>query len=268
MKNLTLNELFKFVRELTGQTQVDVSSAAGITHQSLLKFEKGQASLKKETLKGMAVALSINSEYIDGKSSYPFNNRTGLIKMFATEGGIFQSLLEPLYFVAEFNHRIDLIFLIAPNDIENKLFRKLGLLWIFALAFTDGHGNIFLLRGKKEKHLINLAVGIPSLIFKILESNCLFAIAQHKADKYLFDKIRAWNDVSREDIEPLFHEVNFNEVNKEISDDEGEQLKVQREKTMKPLSELDLVIIQSMRAEKLSHDEVLKFIKSAKSPIP
>jgi transcriptional regulator with XRE-family HTH domain len=253
MKNTTINELFKIIRKFTGRTQVELTSTAGISYQSLQKFEKGQISISKDILKKMAEVIYISPDFIDGKSSYPFNRPTDLITMIAPEGGIFEPLLAPLYFVAEFNNRIDLIFLIAPKDIENKLFRKLGLLWIFALAFRDSHGNIFFLKGRKEKDLINLAVGIPSLIFKILESNCLFSIAQLKTDKDLFEKIRTdWNDVSRGDIEPLFHEVNFNEVNKELSDDEGEQLKIQREKAMKPLSELDLVIIQSMRTDRKS----------------
>jgi DNA-binding XRE family transcriptional regulator len=260
-KNPTLSDLFKFVRESMGRTQGEVASAAEITQQSLHIFEKGQASLAKETLKKMAVPLSINPEYIDEKSPYPFANPAGLIKMFATEGSVSKSVLEPLYFVSGFDKRLDLIFLVSPDNIENKLFRKLGLLWIFSIAFRDGHDNIFLLRGKKD--LINLEVGFPPLVFKILESKCLFSIAQHKADKGLFDKIKEkWSDVSRQDIEPLFHEVNFEEVNKEWTDDEKIQLTSQRGLLMDTLSDLDLIIIKSMRDARVSHDEILKFIKS------
>jgi hypothetical protein len=68
--------------------------------------------------------------------------------------------------------------------------------------------------------------------------------------------------VSRQDIEPLFHEVNFEEVNKEWTDDEKIQLTSQRGLLMDTLSDLDLIIIKSMRDARVSHDEILKFIKS------
>jgi hypothetical protein len=190
--------------------------------------------------------------------------------VFATEGKIFKTL-EPLNFVVQFNRRIRMISLIAPPEKINKLYSKLGIPWIFAVAFSDDEKNIFLIRGKKE--LINLAVDWPILMSQIIKSKCVFAIAQKEAGMDLFDKIRTLDVLSRDDIEPLFLEVNFDNVNKELTDnvnkeltdDEEEQLEVQRKYAMKPLSELDLIIIRSMREGRVSHEEILNFIKSKRS---
>jgi transcriptional regulator with XRE-family HTH domain len=266
MHNLRLNELFKFVRESIGRTQVEVSSAAGITQPSLQKYEKGQASLSKEVLIKMAESICLDPEYISGKSQYPFKSN-GLIKMFAQEGGVSKSLLDPLYFVADFSSKIDLICLVAPADLLNKLYKRLGLPWIFALAFRNDRDSIFLLRGKKEKELVNLAVSFPALIFNILKSKCVFSIAQKEVAKGLFDKIRKWDTVSRKDIGTLFTEkdIDFKEVNKDLTYNEARQLIAQRNILRDTLSELDLIVIKAMREERVSHEELLKFINSRKS---
>jgi len=92
MDKLSANKLFKLVRELTGKTQPEVSAGAKITYQSLQQFEKGQASLSKETLKLMAKALYINPAYIDDTVSYPFKSNGRLIKMFMPDGVVFDNL--------------------------------------------------------------------------------------------------------------------------------------------------------------------------------
>lgn len=267
MHNLALNELFKFVRESMGRTQVEVSSSAGIAQPSLQKYEKGQASLSKEALLKMGATICLDPEYISGRSQYPFKSG-GLIKMFAQQGGIFKSLLDPLYLVADFSSKIDLICLVAPAEMLSKIYRKIGLPWIFALAFRDDRDNIFLIRGKKEKDLINLAVSFPALIFYILKSKCVFSIAQKEVTKRLFDRIRNWDAVSRKDIAALFTEedMDFKEVNKDLTYDEARQLIAQRNILRNTLSELDLIVIKAMREERVGHEAVLKFINSRRSP--
>ncbi|HYA14872.1 MAG TPA: helix-turn-helix transcriptional regulator [Syntrophales bacterium] len=250
-----------------GRTQVEVSSAAGIAQPSLQKYEKGQASLSKEVLIKMGETICLDPEYISGRAQYPFKSSSGLIKMFAQEGEIFKSLLDPLYLVADFSSKIDLICLVAPAEMLSKIYRKISLPWIFALAFKDDRDNIFLIRGKKERDLINLAVSFPALIFNILKSKCVFSIAQKEVTKKLFDKIRNWGAVSRKDIAALFAEkdVDFKEVNKDLTYSEARQLIAQRNILRDTLSELDLVVIKAMREEKVSHEAVLKFINSRRS---
>ena len=94
MDKLAVNKLFKLVRELTGKTQPEVSAGAKITYQSLQQFEKGQASLSKETLKLMAKGLYINPAYIDDTVSYPFKSNGRLIKMFMPDGVVFDNAEE------------------------------------------------------------------------------------------------------------------------------------------------------------------------------
>jgi len=264
---MKINEIFKRVREYQGRKQHEIAHLAGITHQSLSGFESEISTLSKNTQKEIAGHLGLNPDYIDGGVVNPFKSDR-LIKVLIKEGILFENF-EPLYFVAQFSSRITLIGLIAPPEVMKKLYRKLGITWIFAITFADSLGNIFLLRGKRD--LINFAVDWRNLRRKIskvsVESNCLFSISQYVADKDLFEKIRVWDPVSKKDIEPLFHNVDFKEVNKEWTEDEEKQLTSQRSLQLDTLSELDLIIIKSMRDEKVSHDEILKFIKSKKSSI-
>ena len=165
MDKLSVNKLFKLVRELTGKTQPEVSASAKITYQSLQQFEKGQASLSKETLKMMAKALYINPEYIDDTSLYPFKSNGRLIKMFMPDGLIFDNL-EPLYFLSKLNKQMRIITLIAPFP-ELKRFSNIGLPLIYAIALKDDHNNVFLFRRKKEKDIFNLSSDYPSPIVKL-----------------------------------------------------------------------------------------------------
>ena len=160
MDKLSVNKLFKLVRELTGKTQPEVSASAKITYQSLQQFEKGQASLSKETLKMMARALYINPEYIDDTSLYPFKSNGRLIKMFMPDGLIFDNL-EPLYFLSKLNKQLRMITLIAPFP-ELKRFRNIGLPLIYAIALKDDHKNVFLFRRKKKKTYSTCQLIIPA----------------------------------------------------------------------------------------------------------
>ena len=268
-----INEIFRMAREVQGITQqelVDRIETDTLTHSAISHFEAGKANISTKKLRSIAKVLSLNPDFAEDATVNPFKNTTGVIKMFATEGKLFKTL-EPLYFVSQFNRRIRLLSLIAPPEVINKLYSKLGIPWIFAVAFSDDEKNIFLLRGRKD--LINLAVDWPVLMTQIIRSKCVFSVAQQEASKDLFDKIKTSDALSRDDIEPLFLEVNFDNVNreltdnanKELTDNEEEQLEIQRKYAMKPLSELDLIIIRSMREEKVSHEEILNFIKSKRS---
>ena len=263
MDTLTLPALFKKMRTSTGRTQAQLASVAGIAHQSLQKFERGKASLAKETLKKMGKAIYINPEYIEGRFSYPFeSNGRLIIKMFADDQNIFASLLGPLYLISGYASKIEVVCLRVPCNMIKKLYRKLGLPWYFAILFRDDKGNTFILRGWNVKNLTNFATAFHDLIFSISKSKCLFSIADMKCDNDLYDKIVAWDDLSKDDVEQLFQQAEFYDANKDITLSEEKILKLMRQYNIELFTELDMVIIKAMHEEKISHGEVLKYIRT------
>jgi transcriptional regulator with XRE-family HTH domain len=271
MKFSKINEFFKYARELKGDSLFNVSSSAGISYQSLQKYEKGQSALSKETLKRIAETLSINMEYVEGRSNYPFKNENGLIKMFIQEKLLYESF-EPLYWIASLNKRIQILTLIAPGPERLKTY--IGLPLIYAMAFTDSYNNIFILRRKKERDIINWAGEFPLPIVKLTKisqlNNSILSIAQAGLKERTYEKIRDWHSLSRTDIEPYFKKANLVEDANSVEIDlsytveEKNQRDIQRSIGIEALSELDFLIIKAMRENEVTHADVLKYIKSNK----
>jgi len=261
--NLSVNKLFKLVRELTGSTQPEVSASAKITYQSLQQFEKGQASLSKETLKMMAKALYINPKYIDDTSLYPFKSNGCLIKMFMPDGLIFDNL-EPLYLLSKLNKQLRIITLIAPFP-ELKRFMNIGLPLIYAIILKDDHENVFLFRRKNKKNIFNLSADYPSPIVKLTkisqEYKCVLSIAQKELSRDVFDKIRDWNLLSIEDIKGLIdEEINFTKLF-EPTESEILQLELQRNIEVENLSSYELMLINEIRTKDIAIEKVSKMLK-------
>jgi transcriptional regulator with XRE-family HTH domain len=269
MKDLKINEFYKYARDLKGDSLASVASRAGISYQSLQKYEKGESTLSRETLRRIAAILSINMEYVEGRSNYPFSSENALIKMFVQEKLLFESF-EPLYWIAGLNKRIKILTLIAPNSEGLKT--HIGLPLIYALSFADSYNNIFILRRKKERDIINWAGEFPNPIVKLTKisqvNNSILSIAQAELKVKTYEKIKNWNSLSRADIEPYFkkanliEEANSVEIDLSFTTEEKNQRDIQRSIGIEALSELDFMIIKAMRDNKVSHADILKYIKS------
>jgi len=263
MDNLSVGKLFKLVRELIGKTQPEVSASAKIAYQSLQQFEKGQASLSKETLKMMARALYINPDYIDDTSLYPFKSNGRLIKMFMPDGLIFDNL-EPLYFLSKLNKQMRIITLIAPFP-ELKRFRNIGLPLIYAIALKDDHKNVFLFRRKNKKGIFNLSADYPSPIVKLTkisqENKSAISIAQKELSRNAFDKICDWNLLSLKDIKDLIdEEIKFTKLF-EPTEAEIVQLEYQRTMGIESLSRYELMLINEIRTKDIAIEKVSKMLE-------
>jgi transcriptional regulator with XRE-family HTH domain len=263
MDKLSANKLFKLVRELTGKTQPEVSAGAKITYQSLQQFEKGQASLSKETLKLMVKGLYINPAYIDDTVSYPFKSNGRLIKMFMPDGVVFDNF-EPLYLLSKLNNQLRMITLIAPFP-ELKKFSNIGLPLIYAILLKDDHNNVFLFRRKKEKDIFNLSSDYPSPIVKLTkisqENKSVISIAQKELSKDVFDKIREWDSLSITDIKYLIDEETTFTKLFEPTEAEIVQLELQRNIGVENLSSYELVLINEIRTKDIAIEKVSKMLK-------
>ena len=263
MNKLTVNKLFKFVRELTGKTQPEVSASAKITYQSLQQFEKGQASLSKETLKLMAKTLYINHDFIDDSAKYPFKSSGRLIKMIVPDGVLFDNF-EPLYFLSKLNKQLRMITLIAPFP-ELKRFSNIGLPLIYAILLKDDHNNVFLFRRKKEKDIFNLSSDYPSPIVKLTkisqENKSVISIAQKEISRDVFDKIREWNSVSMADIKYLINEETAFTKLFEPTESEITQLELQRSIGVENLSSYELMLINEIRTKDIAIEKVSRMLK-------
>jgi transcriptional regulator with XRE-family HTH domain len=242
---MQIHEVLKKTREALGKTQEEIAAAVNMKRQELQRYEHG-GGLPQTKLREISKLLHIDPEYAVGKASYPFQSDE-LIKMVAKEGWTFENTLQPLSMVANFNQRIKLIHIVAPDELLKKLYKMLGLPWIFALIFMDDVGNIFLLRGKKDNDLINLSISFPQYLIKVIkETNCSFFVGQKKADKKLLDKIRNWN-VTKKDMRRIFDEVNLMEVDPPETEEERKQLKYQRSQGMKAFSNAETFVMKNIR---------------------
>ena len=262
MDRIPIGRLFKLVRELTGCTQPDISASANITYQSLQQFEKGQASLSKESLKMMAKALYINPEYIADGSVYPFKSDGRLIKMFMPDGLIFDNF-KPLYSIFRLNKQLRMITLIAPFP-ELKKFTNIGLPLIYAIVLKDDHDNVFLFRRKKEKDIFNLSGDYPSPIVKLTkisqEYKCSLSIAQKELKRDVFEKIRDWTLLSIEDLKDLIdEEIKFMKLF-EPTEAEVLQLELQRTMGIGCLSAYELMLIDEIRTKNIAIEKVSKIL--------
>lgn len=256
---MQIHDVVKKTRDALGKTQDDIAGVVKIKRQALQRFEKGRGGLPPDTLRKIADLIHLDPDYVAGTSLYPFRKSKNLIKMFIQEGLLLEGL-EPLYWISEFNKKINLVALIASVP-ELKRYKNLGLPLVYALTFTDDIGNVFLLRRKKERDIINLAGDFPHPIVKLISTNCILTFSQADIGRDLYAKIRDWDAVSRRDIEDVFKKLDFVEVSPPGTFEEQKQLKLQRSMGIEPLSELDLLIIKAMRDERVPHESILKFLR-------
>lgn len=245
-KNLGL--LFEITRKALGLSQLDVAGTVKIDRSAISHFEAGRATISSDKLHDMASLLHINPDYIDGKSEIPFKS-DDLIKFYVK--GLIPEL-EALYILILYNQQLELISLIPPMNILERLktlpsFRTLAALFdthtlfglmIYAVAARDAENNIFLVRHKNPNEF--LIWGKQDL--KSLVSNTIIATGKNpekivftrqEITRELYEKIRSWNNIKRKDIEPLFTKQSREEyVN--LSTDEKDLIELIRGKKLDP----------------------------------
>jgi len=102
---LKLNDIFKLVREASGQKQTHIADKVGISHVALSRFEKGQSTLSTETLCSIAPYYFLNDDFIKGDNVNPFKSEGKLIKFFISP----RIGLLPDLSLIQFKNRIKLI---------------------------------------------------------------------------------------------------------------------------------------------------------------
>jgi len=214
---MTLNTLFKLVRELQGKDQTVLARAIGLkTSSAISKFEKGEKSpLSEETLKKLASLLQMNPDYITGASLNPFSSPE-LVKMYLPEEDIgIKVLFTPIKIIAEANQRIEIVTLLPARKFEFMEKIETGTILepgTYAIAIKDQDGNMFLFRRKSPSAYI---MADRSMLAQLEEiSDHKDKDIRHRTRKLkrdLFEKIRNWN-VLREDIEPFFSNRKLIEV--------------------------------------------------------
>jgi len=247
---MNLSFLISTIRKSKGITQEELARKVQKNRSAIAQFEKGHASLSKETLSKIAIDLDINPEYIVGNVSNPFSSDK-LIKLFLT--GIFPEYF-PLYLLVLYNQSLEFISLIPPMNIIEKMrflptLRTIGALrnfesflgkMVYAVCARDVDGNIFIFRRKQINDFvlwgkIDLESFMSSAIANYGKDKSRFSFRVKEIDKELFNKIKDWT-VEREDIEPM-----FSKPISALNEQEKELIVTLRERRIEPTSVLNLI---------------------------
>ncbi|MGO9016650.1 MAG: helix-turn-helix domain-containing protein [Dissulfurispiraceae bacterium] len=208
VKNLAI--LFSATRKSLGITQAEIANQIEVDRSSIAQFERGHAALSTETILRIAPLLSINPDFVTGKTSNPFLSDE-IIKMFLPEK---MDMTWPdfsmIYLLLDSNKRIDFFYLLMPPVFGTKLARLgYGEGYVYAVAVRDGDGNYFLFRTRprpairRPGHIAGTQELQTEIKAKALQAGKRVSFSVHNLDEALFERIRDWT-VERSDIEPLF----------------------------------------------------------------
>ncbi|HNQ62752.1 MAG TPA: helix-turn-helix transcriptional regulator [Syntrophorhabdaceae bacterium] len=202
--------MFKIARELQGIKQTELANFVGIKQQSIVPFENGKASLSHQTLCKMASFININEAFLSGDSPNPFSSDK-LIKMKLPDrllGGVDYTII---YFLSEKNEELDVVFLVAPLMVYERLLSRTALENpVFAIAIKDKDDNYFLFKRKSSDPLIGereLQIETKAIAEK---NNHHISFRIHKIDEKLYEKIKKWS-VENDDIK-IFFSTNENKI--------------------------------------------------------
>lgn len=254
MNKMKPQDIIKNIREYSGKTQHQIAEILNIKYQTIQRYEK-KGSIPANILRELCGILNIDPEYILGKSEYPFKSGD-LIKMFVSEN-IFKFTLDPLYFVASFNKNIYVIYLTSYERSEfTNIDHKVTLPKVYAIAFKDDHNNYFLLRRRKVNKTINPNEIFPTTINKIISMKCKFHIESKEiGNSSVYEKIKNWDDVKRDDIEKLFKEAKFESIFN-LSEELKEQLRQQEILGIDYISKYKLIMMKDIDDLGFSPEEV------------
>ncbi len=237
---MVFRQLFRLTRTMQGITQTKVAEAVGISHQAVNSFEKGSTSLSIATLRKMAISVNINPDCLSDPSTNPFLSNK-LIKMEFPENLFIPGLnFQIIYFMAEKNKLLKIIFLFSNSILTKKILK--GMVFenpVIAITCQDINKNIFLL--KRKKSVMAPIVGDRELrleLSKYINDKKSVIIKDLEVNDVLLKKIRD-GSVTKEELEPLFGEGD------DIVLDEGERM-----------------IILKKREKKISNSELLSYIEN------
>jgi transcriptional regulator with XRE-family HTH domain len=215
---------------MQGIKQTILAQEVGLSKSAIAKFESRTSSLSLTNLKKIASVLSINPDYLDNNKLNPFKSDK-LIKMTLPPALSLKTDFSLIYFLAENNQNLT-IAMLTPEDMFpfNILSDTIFAYPIYAIAVKDQDDNMFIFR-KKEKSVYTAAItGEKKLELELnriaKEQGKIMHVYTRGIDRTLYKKIQSWDDLTREDLNPLFnfssdaefHMINCKFVNKCIKD--------------------------------------------------
>jgi transcriptional regulator with XRE-family HTH domain len=214
-----LSDLFKTVRQMQAIKQSEIAEYLGISQSSIAKFETGIAALNIERLKKVASYLSINPDFLENEHANPFKSEEP-IKMFLPTRFTVKIDFSLIYFIVESNYKVDLLFLSPNAFFIGKLTKDTVFEYpIYAIVLRDQDDNMFIFR-RKEKSYLNAAItGEKHLEVELnklaKEYDKIIRISTVEIDKKTYNKIQAWDDLTRDDLIPLFNNDIINKLCRE-----------------------------------------------------
>ncbi|MHB8880077.1 MAG: helix-turn-helix domain-containing protein [Thermodesulfovibrionales bacterium] len=207
---LTINQATRAMREMKGLSQAEVAASMGTNQSSLARFESEKTKLPMEKVEEIATHLKINTKYFDNPTLSLFNAAPGeLLRMIIPERRVTMELDLSFFtdVLAEVSNRLDVIFLTPEGGLLSKI-TYFSDIPIYSIAARDNHNNIFLFRRRTASHLLATIVKVNELQLSMAEKaarkKSVITFSYRRIDAPLYDRIKAWNRVERQDIEPLF----------------------------------------------------------------
>jgi len=149
-----LSELFSTVRRLQGLKQTEIARHLGVTHGAIANFEAGRTKLSLDSTVKIATILNINPLFLTGESQNPFKSND-LIKFRLPESILGSIDYSIIYFIAEHNKYLHIIYFITSSTIYSKFLDKTVFAYpVIAIAIKDTDNNIFLINRKTRYPLV------------------------------------------------------------------------------------------------------------------
>ncbi|ACD94582.1 helix-turn-helix domain-containing protein [Trichlorobacter lovleyi] len=221
---MRIAELFRRAREAKGLKQSDIADQCGISRSALARFETGSLRLAEETLLLIAPLLDIDPEFLRGNAKIPFKSPTGsLIKYVVDKYHVNSDVL--LSRLLALSDVLEIYYLSPPLTIVDRI-RHLNVASnpTYALLMKDEAGNVYLFRCKSPKDFLAWDDSISSWQN---EQRKMAGKGGHFEpliiSKELFEKIRDWQDIDKEDLDAVFSQKTENLIYKGIALSEAEK---------------------------------------------
>lgn len=149
-----LSELFSTVRRLQALKQTEIARHLGVTHGAIANFEAGRTKLSLDSTVNIATILNINPLFLTGESQNPFKSND-LIKFRLPESILGSIDYSIIYYIAEHNKYLNLIYFISSSPVYSKFLDKTVFAYpVIAIAIKDADNNIFLINRKTRYPLV------------------------------------------------------------------------------------------------------------------
>lgn len=221
---MRISELFRRAREAKGLKQSEIADQCGISRSALARFETGSLRLAEETLLLIAPLLDIDPEFLRGNAKIPFKSPTGsLIKYVVDKYHVNSDVL--LSRLLALSDVLEIYYLSPPLTIVDRI-RHLNVASnpTYALLMKDEAGNVYLFRCKSPKDFLAWDDSISSWQN---EQRKMAGKGGHFEpliiSKELFEKIRDWQDIDKEDFDAVFSQKTENLIYKGIALSEAEK---------------------------------------------